>query len=288
MNRYFGIRHAVDGIQKAPSLQLRAIPLRDSLPRVCQRGAGQGRNVPRRDRTRQNAPVANWRYPANPTAGNSPPSTAVRRVTSPPGRLHVTPSRNGLGRTLTVLMAVLLCGTQYGGVLAGGQAADGQTPSGTTVVALRVELVSGEQATLKARNGDRMTVTRADGQSVALSPVILGDQLEVRLTDLSVVGTERELPPVTLVQGVVFPLSGVPLLSTVTWVSLTAFTPTTQSAGQCARPGANRALASGTPPPPQPDSPCSICCVSCGDMTYCGCNQVTGCGSCCCPNGCGC
>jgi hypothetical protein len=43
-----------------------------------------------------------------------------------------------------------------------------------------------------------------------------------------------------------------------------------------------------TRPPPSPDGPCTQCCVRCDGIEACACAVKMGCGSCCCPEHCGC
>jgi hypothetical protein len=65
-----------------------------------------------------------------------------------------------------------------------------QNTASVTTITLDIETVAGGRATAKARDGGRITVTLADGQALALTPTLRGEELEVRLTDLSVAGTE--------------------------------------------------------------------------------------------------
>jgi hypothetical protein len=150
-----------------------------------------------------------------------------------PGALHV----------VAALAAALVCGSSLAGLLA-AQSAKVESEDGVVTVTLLVETTTGSQATLRARDGRKVTISEANGEAVALTPTLRGDQLEVRITDLSVAGTELELTPVMLVRGVPATLSGMPAVSKVTWVSLTV---SHGSSPQRALPGRGRGRARDLP-----------------------------------------
>jgi hypothetical protein len=194
-----------------------------------------------------------------------------------PGALHV----------VAALAAALVCGSSLAGLLA-AQSAKVESEDGVVTVTLLVETTTGSQATLRARDGRKVTISEANGEAVALTPALMGDQLEVRITDLSVAGTELEMTPVTLVRGVPATLGGMPAVSKVTWVSLTVSNGSSPQGAQCDVSAGASAVPGVSLAPSQPDSPCSFCCVSCGGVLYCGCGVITSCGACCCPNECSC
>jgi hypothetical protein len=47
-------------------------------------------------------------------------------------------------------------------------------------------------------------------------------------------------------------------------------------------------IPAGTAAGPTPDGPCYRCCVTCDGVTACACAVQMPCGSCCCPDNCGC
>ena len=143
--------------------------------------------------------------------------------------------------------------------------------AGPPVVCLRVVADRESPADMWVRAGQQATVGVRGGLTVGLTPMLRGEVIDlvvVRLADESGGGEPEETAKFVMRLGDVVELDVASMHLAVQWTELRQ--PATASDGL------------------SPAGPCITCCVECDGRLKCACQVTTECGSCCCPNYCGC
>ena len=143
-------------------------------------------------------------------------------------------------------------------------------PVSRDTITLRL-VVDGTPAEVTVQNGGLARVARKGGPAVGLIPVIVGHDVDLMVIEIltdPTTGNEgaRQFARLKLSTGRTHGVDASPLPLEVEL--LRTAPPSTQS--------------------PQPEGPCMVCCVTCGDQTVCACVVIMECGMCCCSGVCPC
>ncbi len=133
---------------------------------------------------------------------------------------------------------------------------------------LTVVAPNGAEATITVLNGGLVRITHKSHPTIGLVPKL--DGTDVQLTVLAITAqaggqSVREVGMIRLTAGQPSLVDAAGVTIRITWVE--------------------------TKPPaaaPLQLTGCTICCLTCHDVTICACEVVMDCGQCCCPDGCGC
>ncbi|MEI6669139.1 MAG: hypothetical protein WCP29_13375 [Acidobacteriota bacterium] len=147
----------------------------------------------------------------------------------------------------------------------------GIAPARASVTTVNLRIGIGTQsARLSIGTGSMARIGFRNGQVLGLIPTIDGDAVQLSLVDVTVepaTGAEHlePLADLSMSTGTTVHFDGALVPIDLELLQVTTSVSSPDGAG-----------------------PCTSCCVSCGDVLYCGCGVETNCGSCCCSASCGC
>ncbi len=152
-----------------------------------------------------------------------------------------------------------------------GQVRAHTQPLSADRVVLEIHIEGETPATVHVRNGQLARVQVGGALDLGLVPVVKDGKIELVVLEILrdvVTGNEglRQLARYQLGRAIVKRLDGLAPVIDVTWL---------ETLGPATAPS-------------EPSGPCSQCCVTCGNILYCGCVVIAECGSCCCPDACIC
>jgi hypothetical protein len=179
------------------------------------------------------------------------------------GPLEKGPMRNAMFFLVVALLLVPLT--------VRAQVGNPSAPAADARVVLEIQVDGRSPATIHEPDGGLARITPAEHPTVGLMPIYREGTLQVAIFEVATDPTTgvpvlRQVGSHELTRGVRARLLEVEPSIDVTWTDI---------------------LVSGTGTP-EPNGPCLTCCVTCGDVTYCGCVVIASRGRCRCPAACVC